>query len=786
MLFHPSESALASTSAPDSPGQFTPETAPETGSAPVPAVVLPKWLRTCIATHQQQAQDDTVPCGDRSNHQVVCNAFNLAYSLHADQYRASGEPYIIHPIQVASLLRDLGGDGTMIAAGFLHDIVEDTDITSDEIEARFGADVRQLVEGVTKLSKFNFSSKTERQAENFRRMFLAMAQDIRVIVVKLADRLHNMRTLEHLPDAKRRRIARETMEIFAPLANRLGIGRFKWELEDLSFKYLEPTAYREMQAYVTEKRTDREARLQQVAETLRQRLQQAGIEVSDVSSRPKHLHSIYRKMQRQQKGFHEIYDVAAVRLIVDSNEACYRALAVVHDAFRPIPGRFKDYIGLPKANRYQSLHTVVIGSKGKPIEVQIRTMDMHQVAEYGIAAHWKYKESGTSNNARMTADDEKFTWLRQLLEWQNDLKDAQDFLDNVKGNLFDEDVYVFTPDGDVISLSRGATPVDFAYRIHTEVGNHCAGARVNERIVTLDTPLANGDIVEILTQKNSHPSLDWLNFVVTPSARNRIRQWYKRSHRDENIARGREMLEKVLGKNGFDALLKSAPAQAAAERCNYPTVDDLLAGLGYGEITSNLFVNRLREAVKAQQPIEPATETPTEEEEVQQLLTDTMAAPSKFRPVTSKDPILGIEGLVHHIAGCCTPLPGEPIIASVSLGSRGIAIHRQGCSNVANVPGDRLIPVSWNPLEVASPRQTYPVQVRIEVIDRVGVLKDILLHLSDLHINVHKAQVRTFPGQTAEIDLGLDIRDHNHLEQTFTQIRKMTDVLKIRRMSGAG
>jgi len=798
MLFHPSESAVASTFQQNSPGQSTaetapesaletpPETTPETGSEAAPAVILPRWLQTCIATHQQQRQDKDAPEEDRSNNQVVCDAFNLAYSLHADQYRASGEPYIIHPIQVASLLRDLGGDGTMIAAGFLHDIVEDTDITSDEIEARFGADVRQLVEGVTKLSKFNFSSKTERQAENFRRMFLAMAQDIRVIVVKLADRLHNMRTLEHLPDAKRRRIARETMEIFAPLANRLGIGRFKWELEDLSFKYLEPTAYRQMQEHVTEKRADREARLQQVAETLRQRLQQAGIAVADVSSRPKHLHSIYRKMQRQQKDFHEIYDVAAVRLIVDSNEACYRALAIVHDAFRPIPGRFKDYIGLPKANRYQSLHTVVIGSKGKPIEVQIRTLDMHHVAEYGIAAHWKYKESGTSNNARMTADDEKFTWLRQLLEWQNDLKDAQDFLDNVKGNLFDEDVYVFTPDGDVISLSRGATPVDFAYRIHTEVGNHCAGARVNERIVTLDTPLANGDIVEILTQKNSHPSLDWLNFVVTPSARNRIRQWYKRSHRDENIGRGREMLEKVLGKSGFDALLKSAPAQAAAERCNYSTVDDLLAGLGYGEITSNLFVNRLREAVKAQQPMEPAPAESTEEDEVQQLLTETMAAPSKFRPITSKDPILGVEGLVYHIAGCCNPLPGEPILASVSLGSRGIAIHRQGCPNVANVPGDRLLPVSWNPLEIASPRQTYPVQVRIEVIDRVGVLKDILLHLSDLHINVHKAQVRTFPGQTAEIDLGLDIRDHNHLEQTFTQIRKMTDVLKIRRMSEAG
>ncbi|HIK45832.1 MAG TPA: bifunctional (p)ppGpp synthetase/guanosine-3',5'-bis(diphosphate) 3'-pyrophosphohydrolase, partial [Leptolyngbyaceae cyanobacterium M65_K2018_010] len=598
-------------------------------------------------------------------------------------------------------------------------------------------------------------------------------------------RLHNMRTLEHLSDEKRRRIARETMEIFAPLANRLGIGRFKWELEDLSFKYLEPEAYRQMQQYVTEKRADREARLIQVAETLRQRMHQAGIQVVDVSSRPKHLYSIYRKMEKQQKDFHEIYDVAAVRLIVGTNEECYRALAIVHDAFRPIPGRFKDYIGLPKPNRYQSLHTVVIGNKGKPIEVQIRTLEMHHIAEYGIAAHWKYKETGTSTHRQVTADDEKFTWLRQLLEWQNDLKDAQEFLENVKGNLFDEDVYVFTPDGDVIPLSRGATPVDFAYRIHTEVGNHCAGAKVNGRIVTLDTLLENGDIVEILTQKNSHPSLDWLNFVVTPSARNRIRQWYKRSYRDDNIARGREMLEKELGRNGFDALLKSEQAQLAAERCNYQTVDDLLAGLGYGEVTLNLFVNRLREAIKAKQPLETISSEASLEDS-DHFLAGAVTSPTKPRPPLSKAPILGIEGLVYHIAGCCTPLPGEPIIGSVSLGSRGIAIHRQGCPNVDGIPGDRLIPVSWNSTEASGSRQTYPVEVKIEVIDRVGVLKDILSHLSDLQINVHKAQVKTFPGQTAEIDLGLDVRDHAHLDQTFSQIRKMTDVLNIRRMGQGG
>ncbi|NMF85482.1 bifunctional (p)ppGpp synthetase/guanosine-3',5'-bis(diphosphate) 3'-pyrophosphohydrolase [Nodosilinea sp. P-1105] len=748
---------------------------------------LPGWLKTCVLTHHGDHPDEpSADVDDKSNSSLVCRAFEFAHELHQGQYRASGEPYICHPIAVAGLLRDLGGDSAMIASGFLHDIVEDTDITPEEIEAEFGNEVRQLVEGVTKLSKFNFESKTERQAENFRRMFLAMAQDIRVIVVKLADRLHNMRTLEHLNDDKRRRIARETMEIFAPLANRLGIGRFKWELEDLSFKYLEPHAYRQMQKHITEKRADREARLVQVAETLRDRMHQADIQVVDVSSRPKHLYGIYRKMERQRKDFTEIYDIAAIRLIVGTNEECYRALAIAHDAFRPIPGRFKDYIGLPKPNRYQSLHTVVIGPKGKPIEVQIRTLEMHHIAEYGIAAHWKYKETGASSNARMTADDEKFTWLRQLLEWQNDLKDAQEFLENVKGNLFDEDVYVFTPDGDVMPLSRRATPVDFAYRIHTEVGNHCSGARVNGRIVTLDTHLENGDIVEILTQKNSHPSLDWLNFVVTPSARNRIRQWYKRSHRDENIARGRELLEKELGRNGFEALLKSEPAQMAAERCNYQTVDDLLAGLGYGEVTLSLFVNRLRDAVKAQQPLEPVSPEASLDSSDQFLAGAVTSSHKAQRQVTSKAPILGVEGLMYHIAGCCNPLPGEPIMGSVSMGSRGIAIHRQGCPNLEGVPGDRIIPVSWNPNELNSSRQTYPVEVRIEVIDRVGVLKDILSHLSDLQINVHKAQVKTFPGQTAEIDLGLDVKDHDHLDQTFSQIRKMTDVLNIRRMSEGG
>lgn len=736
---------------------------------------VPTWLQDCLdaasATANEPVPDDVT---------LISRAFEFAYQLHKGQYRASGEAYIAHPVAVAGLLRDLGGNSTMIAAGFLHDIVEDTDVTCEEIEARFGTEVRVLVEGVTKLSKFNFSSKTERQAENFRRMFLAMAADIRVIVVKLADRLHNMRTLEYLKPEKQRQIAQETRDIFAPLANRLGIGRFKWELEDLSFKYIEPTAYRQVQELVAERRCDREDRLTQITDLLRQRLEDMGIVCLEVNGRPKHLYGIYRKMQRNQKGFHEIYDIAAVRIIVKTKEECYRALAVVHDAFRPIPGRFKDYIGLPKPNRYQSLHTGVIGLNGRPLEVQIRTLEMHHIAEYGIAAHWKYKETGGSSHTRITAEDEKLAWLRQLLEWQNDLKDAQEYMDNVKDNLFDDDVYVFTPKGDVIALSRGATPVDFAYRIHTEVGNHCAGVRINGQWRVLDTPLENGDIVEIITQKNSHPSLDWLNFAVTPSARNRIRQWYKRSHREENVARGRDMLEKEVGKNGFEALLKSEPMQAVAERCNYQGVEDLLAGLGYGEVTLNLVVNRLREAVKAQQPIEE------EAEDLEDSIVSTTPIAKVPAPSPSKgDPIAGVEGLMHHIAGCCNPVPGEPIIGVVTR-MRGISIHRQGCSNMENVPGDRLVPVSWNPPEVGNGRpQTYPVNIQIEVLDRVGVFKDILSRLSDQNINVRKAGVRTQEGKPALIDLCIDIRDHEQLERSFIQIKKMSDILNIRRLSQA-
>ncbi len=739
---------------------------PETNHQNLP---IPEWLQQCLLIESSDTNQSD------SDNSLVCRAFNFAYHLHEGQYRKSGEPYIAHPVAVATMLRDLGGDSAMVAAGFLHDVVEDTEVTPDEIEAEFGLEVRQLVEAVTKLSKFNFSSKTERQAENFRRMFLAMAKDIRVIVVKLADRLHNMRTLEHLSGDKQKRIAMETREIFAPLANRLGIGCFKWELEDLCFKYLEPEAYRNIQLLVAERRSDREARLEKVIETLRLKLRDLGVHIFELKGRPKHLYGIYNKMQKQQKEFNEIYDLAGIRAIVETNDECYRTLAVIHDAFRPIPGRFKDYIGLPKPNRYQSLHTTVIGLQGKPLEVQIRTLEMHHIAEYGIAAHWKYKESGGSHLTQFSSADEKFTWIRQLVEWQNDLKDAQEYIDSLKDNLFEDDVYVFTPQGDVVVLAKGATPVDFAYRIHTEVGHNMKGARVNGKWTVLDRPLQNGDIVEIITSNNSRPSLDWLNFVVTPTAKNRIRQWYKRFHREENLLRGKELLEKALGKSGLDSLLKSEPMLTVANKFNYQTVDDLLAGLGYGEMTSKNVVNRLQDIIKSQQTV------PEKEIEIQHDKPQNQNRISSHK--NSDSPIVGIEGLLYHFAGCCRPLPGEPIIGVVTRNAKGISIHGQKCHNVEEIPGERIIPVSWNSNNSNGRMQTYPVDLQIEVIDRVGVFRDILNKLSDQNVNVINAGVKTSFGKPALISLSIEIKDREQLEYIITQIRKMSDTLNIRRIT---
>ena len=731
-------------------------------------VKLPSWLEDSLLKLENTNSNKY------SNQRLIAKAFKLAYEAHDGQLRASGEPYIIHPIAVAGLLKEIGASPSVIAAGLLHDVVEDTGIQLNYIEENFGSEIKILVEGVTKLGGIHFNNRTEAQAENLRKMFLSMASDIRVVLVKLADRLHNMRTIEWLNEERQKRIARETKEIYAPLANRLGINRFKWELEDLAFKFLEPEAYENLKNQIAIKRSDREKRLDETLNLIKNNLIDAGLTNFEIKGRPKHLYGIWSKMKRQQKQFHEIYDVAALRIITSNTEYCYRALAVVHDTFKPIPGRFKDYIGLPKPNGYQSLHTSVIG-RFRPVEIQIRTSEMHQVAEFGIAAHWKYKEGGSPAIGKA----ERFNWFRQLVEWQEEgtEKDHNDYLASIKEDLFDEEVFVITPKGDVVGLRKGSTAIDFAYRIHSEVGNHCSGIRINEKLSPLSTKLNNGDFIEILTSNNASPSLDWLNFVVTPTAKNRIRQWYKKSHRDETIKRGKDLLEKEVGKNGFEALMSSEAMKKVAQRCNLKSTEDILASLGFGGLTLHQVLNRLREEIKVQtEKIQNETNI-----SITQNLKEKYISNKSESLNSQKSPISGIEGLDFRIGKCCSPLPGEEIIGAVSLGNHGITIHRTECENINNIPVERRLPVGWNDNNKIK-NNKFPIQLRIEVIDRVGVLKDILMRLSDKGINVSDASVKTAFGKPAIINLCVELESSNQLNKTIDQIKSMADVIDIARV----
>lgn len=735
-------------------------------------LTIPEWLQSYLVKY-----------GDGQNvtegAALICRAFNFAYTLHKGQLRRSGEPYIVHPLAVADLLYDLSGESensAMIAAGLLHDLVEDTDVTLEQIEKEFNSEVCQIVSGLTRLTNFdnyNLTSTQEQQAENFRRMFMAMAKDIRVIIVKLADRLHNMRTLEYLDSERQQRIAQETLEIFAPLANRLGIGRFKWELEDLSFKYLKPQEYKKLTEKITERRLEREEHIKQLIDYIGHQL--CDINIYKIQGRPKHLYSIYKKMKRFSQDFEDIKDILAIRIITeaehekDAKRNCYQILEVIHDLFKPIPGYFKDYIGLPKSNNYQSLHTTVIEPSGQALEIQIRTLAMHRQAEYGIAAHWKYKET-ESSSASISSGDEKFIWLREILEWQNDLKDAQEYVDNVKGSLFEDDVYVFTPTGDVIALKQGSTPVDFAYHIHTEVGNHIKGAVINEVWSDLGTKLKNGDIVKIVTDKNSHPNSDWLNFTVTSKARTRIRSWLKRLHRDENIVLGRELLEDKIGKNGLDALLKSKLMQEIANFFNYHSVDDMIAALGYGDITSDSIVNRL--AGNAQHPQSPKFDPDLGKDNTSQY----QSLICSTSQTSTLDKLLGLEGIVHHIAKCCSPLPGDSIIGVITR-QNGISVHQQHCSNLANAEGERLIPLSWNRNDIS---YTVPINLRICAINRIGLLQEILAKISSNNINVCKAVVLTDKQKPASISLTIEVNERDQLNRCLVNIRKISDVLSVK------
>ena len=692
----------------------------------------------------------------------VKKAFSFAARAHKGQRRDSGENYIQHPLGVAEILLDIGMDTTSVVSALLHDVVEDTEVKIEEIETEFGPEVALLVDGVTKLSRLAFHSSEEQQVENLRKMFLSMARDIRVIVIKLADRLHNMRTLRHLPPDRQQKVAQETLEIYAPLAHRLGMWKVKWELEDLALRFLDSTAYYDLVNRVAMKRQEREGLIEEVRKTLEQTLAEHGIE-TEVQGRPKHFYSIYQKMHDREKEFGEIYDLMALRVVVPTVSDCYEALGLVHTLWKPVPGRFKDYIAMPKSNMYQSLHTTVIGPQGEPLEIQIRTREMHRIAEYGIAAHWRYKEGLADTDQDLSA---KIAWLRQLLDWQKETKDVDEFMDALRVDLFSDEVFVFTPKGDVKSLPSGATPVDFAYSIHTHIGHQCVGAKVNGRLITLDYRLRNGDIVEILTQKaNAGPSRDWLGFVQTAKAKNRIRQWLREQRRDEDLEAGRDLLEKELRKRAQEVHehLKPEALLAAAKRYGFAEGEDLLAAIGANKVSPGMVAGHLTgEKEQEQQPQQPT-------------ITDrTRLARRPGRGVR----VRGLDNLLVRFSRCCNPVPGDPIIGYITRG-KGVSVHREDCQSVLlQAQPERRIEVEWEPIDGVS----YPVNLEIEARDRLGLLSDVMNAISEMHLNISAAKVRTVSG-TAFINLTLDINHLDQVQNVLRRLRRVSGVEQAYRMS---
>lgn len=681
-------------------------------------------------------------------------AYLFAKKLHEGQYRISEEPYIIHPVEVCKILVDLKADTNTLVAALLHDILEDTDTKPELIEQLFSKDVLTLVQGVTKLGQLQFKSTEERQAENFRRMFIAMANDIRIIFLKLADRLHNMRTLNFMAISKQQKIAQETLDIFAPLANRLGIGRIKAELEDLSLRYLHPDKYYEIAQLVSQKRAERELTVNLLIDKISQDVKQSGINAS-ITGRAKHYYSIYSKMKRLNIAFHDLYDITAVRVIVDTERECYEVLGLVHSQFKPIPGRFKDYIAMPKGNLYQSLHTSVIGPRSKPLEVQIRTWEMHEIAEYGIAAHWRYKEKGSEKS--VDNSDVQFSWMRKLVEYDQDMTTAKEYVDSVKLDIFSDQVFAFTPRGDVFDLPVNATPIDFAYRIHTDVGHKTIGALVNGRIAQFDTKLKNGDIVEILTSKQPAPRLDWLNFVVTKQASSKIKQWFKKNNREDHVILGKNNLEHELTKAVFDEYTKQGEFEKVAKQMNYQSAEDLFAALGYGETTVNKITNRLKKPqVK---PLEPV-----------------FSSTSKKKK-SDKD-IAGLEGLLYSLARCCSPIPGEPIVGVVTR-SKGVSVHRLDCNSLEDVPAERLMDIKWSSDNV---NRTYNTTIRIETQDKMGLLKEIITQVSDNNTNIIFANVKAKNNKIGIIELGIELDNIDTLKRVITSLQSLPEVYSVKRI----
>lgn len=700
---------------------------------------------------------------------LIRRAYDFAAQAHQGQKRLSGEPYIVHPLAVADILTDVQADDTTIAAGLLHDTIEDCDVTAEQLTKAFSPEIAQVVEGVTKLTRIDFRSRQEEQAENFRKMLLAMADDLRVIVIKLADRLHNMRTLDVFPEKRRREIAAETLQIFAPLAHRLGVWHLKWQLEDLCLRHLEPAAYEEIMRQVARERAEREGDVQRVIALLEEALQKKGLEAT-VYGRPKHFYSIYLKMQREGIALDQIFDLTAIRVLVHTIADCYAALGVVHDLWMPLPGMFTDYIAKPKPNRYQSLHTKVLTADGRTMEVQIRTWDMHRTAEHGVAAHWRYKEGGQE-----TDFDKRMDWLRQLLELETDLKDSHEFLESVRMDLFRDQVFVFTPEGDVIDLPAGSGPLDFAYRIHTMVGHRCVGAKVNGRMVSLDYVFKNGDICEIATGAKAKPSMDWLKLLKTSHARGKVRQFFRKEQREENVRRGRELLEREIRRfsQQKQELINLDRLREVALTRNYATAEDVLAAIGYGGLEAETIVQRLRD-----EPAKPETIA----EQAQLLL----LAPDQQRkrgPAKIGVSVGGVDNIQFTLAKCCAPVPGDPIVGYVTRG-RGLAIHRTDCKNLQ--AHQRRSPERVRPLEWTSESQaTYPVEVHIRAFDRPGLLMDISGIITERQINIVRADVHPQDSHSASIRLELHIHNAGELEEIIRRIRSLSDVWDVHRGTGA-
>ena len=692
---------------------------------------------------------------------VLQRAYRFSEVSHQGQQRASGEPYLSHPLEVAHLLVGFKMDVTTVTAGLLHDVLEDTTATKEQLEHEFGKEIADLVDGVTKIGKLAFSSREERQAENFRKMLVAMARDLRVLMIKLADRLHNMRTLDYLPPEKSRKIAQETLDIYAPLAHRLGMAKVKAELEDLALRSMQPEDYLDLQRRVAKRRLEREADINHAITILEQKLTEVGIE-SQIRGRPKHFYSIWKKMHDQGREFDEIYDLTAIRVITSSVRDCYGTLGVVHSLWKPVPGRFKDFIAMPKVNMYQSLHTTVIGPKGEPVEIQIRTPDMHRIAEEGIAAHWLYKEK-KSGKDRI---DDSLVWLRQLLENQQDTKDPGEFLDSVRVDLFPDEVYVFTPKGDVKALPEGATPIDFAYTVHTKVGEHCVGAKVNGKLVPLRYTLRQGDIIEIVTSPNQHPSRDWLKIVKSSRARSKINQWLKVEERARSIELGREMFEREAKKYRLNAaaLLSGDEMTRAAADLGYPGPDDLLAAIGYGKASVHQLLNKLAPGATLE-TVERAKPSPG------------------TRPTTDQGVrIRGVEDLLVRFAKCCNPLPGDAIVGFITRG-RGLTVHARDCLTVAKsvLDRERLIDVEW---DVAEPAKR-PVRIAVYIgNDRPGLLSEITGAISSRNGNITKAEVTVTDDRRGINNFVVEVSDLRQLQDIMTAIRLVHDVINVERVRG--